>query len=281
MKRQGENRQLRPEEVEALENNGGDDGSGTFQRASKETLARRKIVKVSRRFVPNPAPTVAPEAGTTGMGGVACSSGSSSSSSDSRSDNGNSSSSGSASSDNRNPFAGFQGLTTPNLAAPSAPSNPFAGFQGLTTPNLAAPSAPSNPFAGFQGLTTGTKSPDILATAKPSPAADVPAKEEGKEKGGGEVAKETTPTQEDARSKVQAASNGGEDQTSIEVTKITDAKNGKMTEEIDQSSAGEAVVVAATSEHTEATTNGEDGESPQKEVETGVPEKAKCTSASS
>lgn len=260
MKRQGENRQLRPEEVEALENNGGDDGSGTFQRASKETLARRKIVKVSRRFVPKPAPTVAPEAGTTGMGGVACSSGSSSSSSDSRSDNGNSSSSGSASSDNRNPFAGFQGLTTPNLAAPSAPSNPFAGFQGLTS---------------------GTKSPDILATAKPSPAADVPAKEEGKEKGGGEVAKETTPTQEDARSKVQAASNGGEDQTSIEVTKITDAENGKMTEEIDQSSAGEAVVVAATSEHTEATTNGEDGESPQKEVETGVPEKAKCTSASS
>eukprot|EP00940_MAST-03C_sp_MAST-3C-sp2_P000329 g329.t1 len=48
-KRQGTNRQLRPEEVEALEENGEEAKAGTFAKADAETLKKRRIVKVKRK----------------------------------------------------------------------------------------------------------------------------------------------------------------------------------------------------------------------------------------
>ena len=47
MKRRDDNRQLKPEEVDALENEESEE-AGVFSRASSEVLATRKIVKPKR-----------------------------------------------------------------------------------------------------------------------------------------------------------------------------------------------------------------------------------------
>ena len=110
-KRRDENRQLRPEEVEALENNMSSEPQGTWAPVGKEELQKRKIVKVRRtstggQSAPSPFTFGAPASG----------------------------------SDNKpNPFAGLIPSSTP---APEK-ANPFASV-------LSAPASASKPaFPSF------------------------------------------------------------------------------------------------------------------------------------
>jgi nucleoporin NUP2 len=109
-KRRDDNRQLRPEEVEALDEEEGE-GPGSFQRASDEKLRGRRIVSASKKWKDKAA---AAAAAASGGGGSS-----------------------------NSPFAGFQGLAAAAAAAPQPPK-PFAGFTGftgLTQPPSKAPPA--------------------------------------------------------------------------------------------------------------------------------------------
>ncbi|OWY96131.1 hypothetical protein PHMEG_00033681, partial [Phytophthora megakarya] len=96
-KRRNENGQMRREEYEAADDDvSADSFEIGFQRASEDSIRKRKIVKAK---VGSRPPVAKPKAAE---GDDAAKS---------------------------NPFGGFQGLTTAKPAA----SNPFAGFSGLTT----------------------------------------------------------------------------------------------------------------------------------------------------
>ncbi|KAG6970569.1 hypothetical protein JG688_00004828 [Phytophthora aleatoria] len=98
-KRRNENGQMRREEYEAADDDvSADSFEIGFQRASEESIRKRKIVKAR---VGSRPPVAKPKAAAAAEDDAAKS----------------------------NPFGGFQGLTT---AKPAASSNPFAGFSGLT-----------------------------------------------------------------------------------------------------------------------------------------------------
>ncbi|KAL3658350.1 hypothetical protein V7S43_016730 [Phytophthora oleae] len=96
-KRRSETGQMRREEYEAADDDvSADSFEIGFQRASEESIRKRKIVKARVSSRP-PKPTTPAAAGDNGA--------------------------------KSNPFGGFQGLTA---TKPAAASNPFAGFSGLT-----------------------------------------------------------------------------------------------------------------------------------------------------
>ncbi|ETO66813.1 hypothetical protein F444_16124 [Phytophthora nicotianae P1976] len=97
-KRRNENGQMRREEYEAADDDvSADSFEIGFQRASDESIRKRKIVKAR---VGSRPPVAKPKAAATEDDAA-----------------------------KSNPFGGFQGLTA---AKPAASSNPFAGFSGLT-----------------------------------------------------------------------------------------------------------------------------------------------------
>lgn len=110
-KRRNENGQMRREEYEAADDDvSADSFEIGFQRASDESIRKRKIVKAR---VGSRPPVAKPKTAATEDDAV-----------------------------KSNPFGGFQGLTA---AKPAAPSNPFAGFSGLT--GTAKPAAEATSIA--------------------------------------------------------------------------------------------------------------------------------------
>mmetsp|Transcript_14634 Transcript_14634/g.30062 ORF Transcript_14634/g.30062 Transcript_14634/m.30062 type:complete len:262 (+) Transcript_14634:13-798(+) len=163
-KRRGENRQLRPNEVDALDEEGGGTGAGTFQKADAATIAKRRIVKISRggNKVAKPAAAALVQEQTSLPA---------------------STNDGAA----PNPFASFNGLVTASTSSSSTPSKSC-----LTAPSSSSGSSP-NPFVGFSGL-TGPSSVEGARSVTGSFALSVPAVGGGVVVGEGGNADSTRPT---------------------------------------------------------------------------------------
>ncbi|KAG7397519.1 hypothetical protein PHYBOEH_000671 [Phytophthora boehmeriae] len=120
-KRRNENGQMRREEYEAADDDVASDSFEIgFQRASEDSIRKRKIVKA--RVGSRPPVAAKPAAAA---GGDAAKS---------------------------NPFGGFQGLTT----AKPAPANPFSGFSGLTGSSTSTAPAAAVTTSSSTGSTPGS-----------------------------------------------------------------------------------------------------------------------------